>query len=127
VRKDTVNSENMFTRSAYSKGTSFIIGIPAEITRLLKIKNKMHFTVHLIDGMVIYKPIDTRINSKHIPKNIKEKQNENDSKEIATSSQHQKSINENKDDNPQGLLRIVEEPEEIINDADIDVTGVEEL
>lgn len=122
MRKDTVNSENMFTRSAYSKGTSFIIGIPAEITRLLKIKNKMHFTVHLIDGMVIYKPIDTRINSKHILK-ITEKKIKTKEDADPTPQQIKTSRDENeKDANNEDLLEITKE-----EDADIDFSAVEEL
>ncbi len=70
----------------------------------------------------------TRVSSKRIPKNIEERQSESNSKEIAItpSPQHQGSIKENNDDS-QELLKIVEEPKQIINDADIDVTGAEEI
>ena len=124
MRKDTVNSENMFTRSAYSKGTSFIIGIPAEITRLLKIKNKMHFTVHLIDGMVIYKPIDTTINSKHISK-ITEKKIKIKEEDAASTPQQIKTSKDGneKEANDEDLLEITKEEE----DTDIDFSAVEEL
>lgn len=73
--------------------------------------------------MIVYKPIDTKINSKHTPKNIQVEQMENTSKETAsTSMSQQESVNENN-----GLLEIIEDPQEIIDDANIDVAGVEEL
>ena len=50
----------------------------------------------------------------------------NSSKETATTSTSQhKSVNENNENDD--LLEIIEEPQEIIDDANIDVTGVEEL
>lgn len=110
-----------------------MISIPIEIARKLEIDSNTSFVTQLIDGMIIYKPIDTRVSSKRIPKNIEEQQGEDNSKEITIRSsssspppQHQGSIKENNDDS-QELLKIVEESKEIINDADIDVTGAEEI
>lgn len=124
--------EKTFIRRTYQKENTSMISIPIEIARKLEIDSNTSFVTQLIDGMIIYKPIDTRVSSKRIPKNIEEQQGEDNSKEITIRSsssppqQHQGSIKENNDDS-QELLKIVEESKEIINDADIDVTGAEEI
>ena len=116
--------DKTFTRKAYKKNNSLLFSIPIEITRKIGINSDSYFIVELINGMIVYKPIDTKINSKHTPKNIQVEQMENHpSKETATASPpQQEPVNENND-----LLEIVEDSQETIDDANIDVTGVEEL
>ena len=123
MRKN-ITLDKTFTRKAYKKNNSLLFSIPIEITRKIGINSDSYFIVELINGMIVYKPIDTKINSKHTPKNIQVEQMENtSSKEIATTSPpQQEPVNENND-----LLEIVEDSQETIDDANIDVTGVEEL
>ena len=122
MMKKNSTIQKIFTRRTYQKGNTCMISIPIEITRNLEISSETSFVVQLIDGMIIYKPINMEINSKSIAKNTK-------SKKIETGRTNSDISEENsniKDD--ENLLTIIDDgADTIVDDSDIDVEGVEEL
>ena len=122
MMKKNSTIQKTFTRRTYQKGNTCMISIPIEITRDLEISSETSFVVQLIDGMIIYKPINMEINSKSITKNIK-------SKKIETAITNSDIPEENsniKDD--EDLLTIIEDDTDMTtDDSDIDVEGVEEI
>ncbi len=100
-----------------------MVSIPIEITRNLEISSETSFVVQLIDGMIIYKPINMKMNSKSIAKSIGLKKIETP---VAAPNPSEEDSNI-KDE--EGLLTIMEEEEEemTLDDSDIDVEGVEEI
>ena len=122
MMKKNSTIQKIFTRRTYQKGNTCMISIPIEITRDLEISSETSFVVQLIDGMIIYKPINMEINSKSITKNIK-------SKKIETAITNSDIPEENsniKDD--EGLLTIIEDDADMTaDDSDMDVEGVEEI
>ena len=98
-----------------------MVSIPIEITRKLEINSETSFVVQLIDGMIIYKPINMKMNSKSIAKSIGLEKIETPVA-VPNPSEEDSDI---KDE--EGLLTIIEEEETTLDDSDIDVEGVEEI